>query len=78
VAFDLAKMALLTSLALELIGRFLPHVNIPANPFSYTSKHEGVKRMLPGIMWSIAKAVMLRRLQLRELVAHQAEVWQRR
>ena len=29
-------------------------------------------------MWSVAKAAMLRRLQLRELVAHQAEVWQRR
>jgi len=30
-------------------------VNIPANPFSYTSKHEGVKRMLACTVYVVCR-----------------------
>jgi len=33
-----------------LVAVFLPYVNIAFNPFIYTSKHEGVKRILADMI----------------------------
>jgi len=33
-----------------LVAVFLPYVNIAFNPFIYTSKHEGVKRILADMV----------------------------